>query len=176
MDYRISVGEREEKVTIDAVGDGYRVTLAGRTVTVDVRRLDPGTVLSMLIDGESHEAEVEPTETGYDVHLSTHSLEVGLVPELLARAGQQRKKSVASGPVVVTSQMPGVVVSVEVAPGDRVEIGSAVVIVEAMKMQNEFTAPAAGVIREVMVAAGDAVAAGQVLLTIDAGTPEGAEA
>ena len=168
MEYRITVGEREEKVTIVQLDGRYQVEIDGRRHDVDVRHIDPGKVLSMLVDGASHEAEVVPSETGYDVHLPTRSFAVGLQHEVLARAGRKPGATKLQGPVGVISQMPGVVVNILVKPGDTVEAGEAIVIVEAMKMQNEFTAPAAGVVEEIKVAAGEAVAAGQLLVTIDA--------
>jgi len=170
VEYRITVGEREEKVTIVQADGHYQVQINGQEYDVDVRRLEPGMVLSMLIDGGSHEAEVVPSEDGYRVHLPTRSFAVGVQHEVLARAGQKRGGAKVQGPVGVTSQMPGVVVDVLVAPGDQVQLGQPIIIVEAMKMQNEFTATASGVIAEIKVEAGEAVAAGQLLATIDAST------
>jgi pyruvate carboxylase subunit B len=62
--------------------------------------------------------------------------------------------------------MPGLVVEVKVSAGEPVQAGQAVIIVEAMKMQNELTAAAPGVVSEVHVRSGDAVASGQTLLTL----------
>jgi pyruvate carboxylase subunit B len=63
--------------------------------------------------------------------------------------------------------MPGKVVNVLVEPGDGVEIGEALVVVEAMKMENELLAKAAGTVRKVLVKPGDAVDRGQLLLSIE---------
>ncbi|HMB69244.1 MAG TPA: biotin/lipoyl-containing protein, partial [bacterium] len=71
-----------------------------------------------------------------------------------------------TGPTEVTAPMPGVVVDVRVAPGDTVQAGQAVVVVEAMKMQNELTAETDGTVESVAVKAGDAVDGGAVLVVV----------
>jgi acetyl-CoA/propionyl-CoA carboxylase biotin carboxyl carrier protein len=169
MEYRITVGDREEKVTIIESDGRYRVEIDGTAYEVDARRIEPGMVLSMLVDGQSHEAEVVPSDGGYHIHLPSRSFEVGLEHEVLARAGAKRGGAKVQGPVALATQMPGVVVDIKVEPGAPVTAGEPLIIVEAMKMQNEFVAPASGVIQEIKVKVGDAVAAGQVLATIDAG-------
>lgn len=73
-----------------------------------------------------------------------------------------------SGSGQVLSPMPGKVIEVKVKEGDNVEAGQGVVIVEAMKMQNEFKVEISGVVQSVLVCAGDAVESGQVLVKVDA--------
>ena len=63
--------------------------------------------------------------------------------------------------------MPGLVLRVLVEPGDEVEQGQGVAVLEAMKMENELTAPAAGTVAAVHVAAGDAVAKNELLIEVD---------
>ena len=75
--------------------------------------------------------------------------------------------SVASGPQSVEAEMPGKVVKVNVAAGDSVSEGQGVVVVEAMKMENEIPSPIDGVVKELAVAEGDTVEAGALLFTID---------
>ena len=72
------------------------------------------------------------------------------------------------GPAPLVAPMPGLIVRVHVAPGDRVEAGQAVVVMEAMKMENELRAAGAGVVRTVEVRAGTAVEKGALLVTFDA--------
>jgi biotin carboxyl carrier protein len=73
----------------------------------------------------------------------------------------------ATGPQAVRSPMPGKVVKVLVAPGDSVKSGAPVVVVEAMKMENELRSPRDGKVREVKVQEGQAVEANQMLVTIE---------
>jgi biotin carboxyl carrier protein len=73
----------------------------------------------------------------------------------------------AGGQSAVTAPMPGTVLRVDVAPGDRVEARQPLVVLEAMKMETPLVAPYAAVVRAVHAAAGDAVAAGAVLVELE---------
>src|SRR2546421_744162 len=86
--------------------------------------------------------------------------------------GPERRRSRA-GPAVVRAPMPGLVVRVEVADGQRVEAGAGLVVVEAMKMENELRAPRAGVVQTVHVAVGQAVEKGMPLVTVASPEPSG---
>lgn len=169
MDYRIRVGDREERVKIEEWDGHYKVAVGNRTYDVDAVRLGTSTMstLSLLIDGRSHEAEMVPRETGYLVQLTTRSLEVEVEYEVLAAAGPPRRKAAASGRLEIQSPMPGLVIAVKASPGQRVRAGEAVVVVEAMKMQNELPVSTDAVVKEVKVRPGQSVAAGQVLLTFE---------
>ncbi|MCH7922529.1 MAG: biotin/lipoyl-binding protein [Nitrospinae bacterium] len=79
----------------------------------------------------------------------------------------QKAALVAEGPLVVSSSMPGRVVTLLVSEGDEVEEGQGVIVIEAMKMENELKAPKAGQVTEVCVVADDATEAGQALLVIE---------
>lgn len=84
------------------------------------------------------------------------------------RALRSRKDSAsAHGPAEIAAMMPGKVVRLLVAKGDAVEAGQGVLVVEAMKMQNEMTSPKTGRVAEVRTAAGSTVAAGEVLMVVE---------
>jgi biotin carboxyl carrier protein len=85
----------------------------------------------------------------------------------VAALAQQAQRSVGAGPATVKSPMPGRVVKILARPGERVAAGQAVVVVEAMKMENELRAPRAGTVRELRCAEGAAVEAGQDLVIIE---------
>jgi biotin carboxyl carrier protein len=87
--------------------------------------------------------------------------------ELRERAGRAGSTLAATGPVEVRTPIPGRIVSVAVAAGDTVDLGQPLLVVEAMKMQNEVTAPRAGAVRRVEVEAGRPVDAGDLLLVIE---------
>jgi pyruvate carboxylase subunit B len=73
----------------------------------------------------------------------------------------------AAGPAPLRAPMPGLIVRVNVQPGDAVRAGQGLVVMEAMKMENELRAPAAGVVKSVAVAAGTAVEKGAVLVELE---------
>ncbi|HSO30431.1 MAG TPA: biotin/lipoyl-containing protein [Candidatus Sulfomarinibacteraceae bacterium] len=104
----------------------------------------------IIVDGWRIEVDVEPAARA----------------ELRDRARRGRDETVSGGPVEVRAIIPGVVVSVFVAPGDVVAAGEHLLVLEAMKMQNELRAPRDGTIEQVAVAAGDKLEAGDLMLVI----------
>ncbi len=167
MDYRVRIGEREERLSIEERDGRYRVTIGRRVHDVDAARLSASPTLSLLIDGRSREVEVVPQSGGYLVVLPSQTLEVEIQDEVLARAGRRALALAPRGPLALVSPMPGVVVELRTRPGARVAAGDPLVIVEAMKMQNELAAIADGIVQEVRVRPGQTVAAGDVLVTLD---------
>ena len=97
-------------------------------------------------------------------------IEVTVEPEARAalrdRARRDRAKAGSSGPTNVHAIIPGVVVAVSVTPGDEVTAGQQLLVVEAMKMQNELRAPRAGRVEQVAVGAGSRVEVGDLLLVL----------
>jgi biotin carboxyl carrier protein len=121
-------------------------------------------VYSILLDGRSYEARVEETPAGLAVVVDGFHFEIDVRdPRRLSRKGSGRG---AEGVQTVTAPMPGKVVRVLVSSGDTVEAGSGLLVVEAMKMQNEMKAARAGTVLSVTVKEGATVAAGDVLATI----------
>jgi biotin carboxyl carrier protein len=98
-------------------------------------------------------------------------IDVELEPErraaLRERARSGRQASAAGGPTEVRAIIPGLVVAVSIAPGDAVTAGQQILVVEAMKMQNELRAPRDGTIRKVAVAPGTNIEVGDLLLVIE---------
>jgi biotin carboxyl carrier protein len=122
---------------------------------------------SMIIDGKSHDIRLNEGDGVYLTQIGGEIFEVVVEDERTRRlAGLRSGPSVASGEAVVKASMPGVVVEVLVAEGQEVAKGEVVLILESMKMQNEFKAPRAGRVHLVRVAAGDKVEQNAVMLTI----------
>ncbi|MGH9584041.1 MAG: acetyl-CoA carboxylase biotin carboxyl carrier protein subunit [Bryobacteraceae bacterium] len=78
-----------------------------------------------------------------------------------------RKRAAAAGPVELRAQMPGKVVRLLVAPGEAVEADQGVIVVEAMKMQNEMKSPKSGTVKKIHTEEGATVAAGEALIAIE---------
>jgi biotin carboxyl carrier protein len=136
---------------------------AGPAVGADIVNPEPG-VYSILIDGHSYNAFVETAASGIVVIVDGYRFEMAIHdPRQWSRkaAGQG-----GEGVQTIASPMPGKVVRVLVSPGDKVEAGQGVMVVEAMKMQNEMRATRSGTVVAVPVEAGATVAAGEVLATI----------
>jgi biotin carboxyl carrier protein len=169
MKYLVQVDGQAIEVEVD----GERVVLDGKTLHATLGAL-PGTPLrQLMVDGRP-------------VTLSVESL--GRGRWALTRGGDRRElevldertrhiRSLAGGSdtrkalEVLKAPMPGLVVRVLVQPGDALSAGMGLVVLEAMKMENELTAPAAAIVKAVRVTPGEAVEKGQVLLEFEKNSP-----
>lgn len=167
MNYEVSEKKGERvRVGLRETGEGqYEVTLDGRTIHVDAVRSGP-TIYSIIEDGKQFEAMVDERGAhGFDVLVRGRLFHLESVDErTLLLAGSAAP--VATGPQVVAAEMPGKVVKVGVAVGSRVREGQGIVVVEAMKMENELRAPRAGRVSEVRVREGAPVDANTVLIVL----------
>lgn len=171
MNYEVSEkqggGGEAVRIGLTEIGEGlYEISIDGATVHVDAVKSGP-TIYSIIEDGRQFEAMVdEKGAHGFDVLVNGRLFHLEAVDErtrLLAGVAA----SVASGPQTIEAEMPGKVVKVGLAPGDPVAEGQGVVVIEAMKMENEIVSPIEGVVREIAVAEGDTVEAGAELFTVD---------
>ena len=162
-------GGRTERVTVerDNGGGRYRVRIGDREHEVETRALGPF-VISLLVSGESHETAVFQNRDGrWSVDWRGGSYEVELVDPLTHLAEETRGDVGKGGKQKIAAYMPGRVVDVRVAEGDSVEAGQPLVVLEAMKMQNEIQADRAGTVRRLHVTPGQAVEGGDPLLDIE---------
>ena len=135
--------------------------LAASTEAIEV---EPG-VYSIVADGAVHEARVTQSRDGHTVLIGGERFEVAIEdPRSLSRGANS---GAGEGRRSVTAPMPGKVVRVLVQTGDAVEEGQGLVVVEAMKMQNEMKSPKAGTVIRVMTEAGATVAAGEALVVVE---------
>ncbi len=164
MKYMTIVGD--EQFTVDINRDG-QVTVDGEVINVDMQQMQDTTMHSIIINGQSHDVRMSEGDGMYLVQLGGEIFEVIVEDERTRRlAGLKSGPGAITGEVIIKAPMPGVVVDVLVCQGQAVEKGDLVVILESMKMQNEFKAPRAGKVRTLRVAAGDKVEQNAVMLTI----------
>ena len=131
--------------------------------SAQVETPEPG-VYSVLMDGRCYDAYVEETAAGLVISIDGFRFEIeARDPRRWSRKSAGRG---GEGVQTIASSMPGKVVRVLVMPGDPVEAGQGIAVVEAMKMQNEMKASRAGKVLSVPVKEGATVAAGEVLATI----------
>ena len=159
----MAVNGRPWKVAIEAGGQHGQFTVAvkGKTRVMNASWIDPDTL--SLIDGTSaREVRIDRREGGV-MRIAMD----GRVFEAVVSKRVRLAPDPFSGSHAVRAPMPGRIVRVLVAVGDRVAAGQAVVIVEAMKMENELRSTKDGVVKEVNVRQGTAIDAGVVLLVID---------
>jgi biotin carboxyl carrier protein len=164
MKYVATIGDTEFNIEILDKG---RISVNGKVMEVDFENISGQPVYSMVIDGRSYEAYVYEGEEELQVLLLGQQYPVQVQDErekrLRAAAGG---KLGDSGEFNLKAPMPGLVISVAVEPGQQVEKGAVLVILESMKMQNELRAPRAGTVTRVKVRAGETVEQRQTLVSI----------
>jgi pyruvate carboxylase subunit B len=154
----------------------YTVDIAGATIVVDLGATAatltpvPGTPIWLLTDGTSvHEVVAHRTGPGrYALSIAGHRFEAEALDDRARaiKAMAAATGAAASGPAPLRAPMPGLIVRVHVAPGDRVAAGDPLIVMEAMKMENELRAPAGGTVRAIPVSAGMAVEKGTLLVEL----------
>jgi biotin carboxyl carrier protein len=167
MEYTVSTGNQKFALSIREAGGGLEVALDGQRLAVDMIRIGTTRCYSLLVNGRSYEVQVCRNGESYGVVLNQRRYGVTVESErarLLKSLTSARKKPQEAEEV--KAAMPGLVVKVEVKEGDQVRAGDGLVIVEAMKMENELRAPQPGVIKRVFVHRGMTVDQGQTLVLI----------
>ena len=158
--------DREVGVEVEPAGPSlYRVRIDGAEQVVDARAVVGG--LSLLIDGKNHEVSLTRSTDDFDVLLANRRFRFRLLTEERARRAAARGGREASGRREVKASMPGKVIDVLVNVGDRVEPKQGLLVIEAMKMENEIKSSGAGEVKEVHVARGQAVESGEVLVVLE---------
>lgn len=169
MRYFVRVGERSFQVDLDPSG----VRVDDAPVSATLAHVEGTRLTSLVLDGASFRILAEPAAdpSAWHLHMRGRRYVVEAVDERTQAIREMTGGSGGpTGPKPIRAPMPGLLVKVEVAEGDRVEPGQGVAIVEAMKMENELRAEVAGVVVRVHVRPGQTVEKDQVL--IDLAAPE----
>jgi biotin carboxyl carrier protein len=160
-------GRREEAVEVTPVGPGaYQVAIGGRIHRVDAFQHDFGT-LSLLVDTHSYSVLLDERPGSVRVHLRDQVYALEILDERRLRMRRAAGRFTLEGRQVVCAPMPGRIVRVLVKPGDAVREGQGLVVVEAMKMENEMRSPKDGKVVEVHVQEGQAVENGAKLAAVE---------
>jgi len=165
---KVIAGEREEDLLLKLEEGRVLAEIGDRVYDLNVRETEPDSYLFFL-NTNVHECRVSErtaSKDTFDVTIHGRSHEVTIVDPKRLRSGQNSDRH-HHGAVEIVAPMPGKVVRVQTEAGANVEKGAGVVVVEAMKMQNEMKAPRAGVVVSLNVKPGDTVNAGDVLAVIE---------
>ena len=160
MTINVDANGRRYAVEVTPRDGAFLVSIDGREREVDVK--EAGGVLSVLIGSKSYDVSI----AGSTVHVDGVPVEVSIAP-LRPQGDGAGADQQAGGPQHVTAPMPGKIVKLLVKPGDRVEPRQGLVVVEAMKMENELRARAAGTVKEVRAIEGTTVEAGAILVVLE---------
>ena len=168
MKLKALIGDREEDLVVKFEDGRVSAEIGGRVYDLEVREPQPGGYLFFL-NTDVHECLVSERATSKDafaVSVRGRTYEVTIVDPKRLRSGQNSDRH-HHGVAEILAPMPGKVVRVQTEAGAAVEKGAGVIVVEAMKMQNEMKSPRAGVVVSIKVKPGDTVNAGDVLAVIE---------
>jgi biotin carboxyl carrier protein len=165
MIYEVTLAEKTYRVELTQVGERWKCLLDGRELPVHAVYGENG-VLSLLLDGKSYEVKQEIVGTETSVIVG-HERFIASVRDPRSFRSRSRVGASEQGVMKIRAPMPGKVVRVLAGVGTQVEAGQSVLVIEAMKMQNELKAPKTGVVKKINVVEGAAVDAGQSLAEVE---------
>ena len=165
MKFAAQAGGAVTPVEVTGEAGRYTITLDSEAIVVDARPTGEG-VWSILLDGTSHVVEVTDQDGAYavDVGGERYAIRVEEESRYIIRT---RGASGSERGQVLKAPMPGRVTLIAVTVGQSVVAGDGLIVLEAMKMENEFKAQVAGTIKEIRVTAGQPVNPGDVLVVIE---------
>jgi len=164
-----SPSSKEYEIELYENADGsFDVSCEGEKIHCDLREIRHGHLYSILLNRRCHDVTVFRKEEGVELSIDGREFQFQVLDEMakvLQKAGGQRAKK--KGPPVIKAQMPGVVIDVLVKEGQRVVKGDILLLMEAMKMQNEILAPADALIKKVEITKGQLLKDGQKMIYMD---------
>lgn len=173
--YRVDTGENDHQRDITIDGATYKIDWRSIAPLATDTRSQSGTGgrYSLIIAGKSYEVFArripQPTEDSslaYEIILGEQRFEVQVEDEREKTLAGSVKSAHDSGEARIRAPMPGLVIGVPIEPGATVTRGQTVIVLEAMKMENDLAAPRSGIIKEIKVNQGQTVNQGDILVTI----------
>jgi biotin carboxyl carrier protein len=166
VQYQVEIGGRVRQVSVIRSGAGFAVTVDGRTTHVDAASVD-GQTLSLILDnGASRDAVIAPDGASGRMVVGVNGIAVPVAVSDPRRRQRGGARQAAAGPQRLIAPMPGKIVRVLVGAGATVAVRQPLIVVEAMKMENELRAGRAGTVAEIHAREGQSVDAGALLVVI----------
>ena len=166
MEIKAMVKNRLYPVTYGMEGEKIRITIEDRDYLVDAVCPADG-FLSLLINGRCYNAAIEGGDNRYTVLVQGRAGQVDFHDPRDRRPADDLKRSIKEGRQSIHAPMAGQLIRLLVQPGDLVEDGQGLVVLEAMKMENELKSQGVGKVKKIFVTTGDVVEPGQELLIIE---------
>ena len=164
MKYTCIVGDSTYEIR---PGANQAIEVNGEPHRVDFQTIEQDTLYSLLIDNHSWQVLVERSGDEYRISIDGELYVVSVQDERTRKIQKALNRAAKeTGEFILKAPMPGLVRGIPVLSGQEVQKGQGLVILEAMKMENELRAPRAGVVRDIRVKPGDAVELGQALVVI----------
>ena len=169
MAFEIQIGERLARIELhNRAGNKAIIEIDDRRYDVDIVEVEPG-IYSIIYDGKSYNIELIEAESAKKYHVNNYrySFELEIIDSESKYLRSREKGISEEAEKIISSPMPGKIVKIFVNPGDDVVIGQTVIVVEAMKMQNEYQSGKDTKVKEILVKEGDTVNAGQALIILE---------
>ncbi len=167
MRYVATLEGAEHEIEVEELSaDSFAIRFGGHRFEADLRKVGPAS-FSVIVDNRSFDFDVVRDGEEIVVASRSGSRRLSIVDSARRSSRGAGKRREVSGRVEIKATMPGRVVNVLVAPGDEVKVGQGIVVVEAMKMENELKSPKAGKVVEVKVVAGQTVEKGELMIVIE---------
>jgi biotin carboxyl carrier protein len=164
MKFEVQIDSRACTVELTRSADRWQISLDGKAVDADAIEIAPN-IFSILLNGKSHEIRITPTPARPLTLQTAHHEFTAEVIDPRAWRGRRQGALEAEGRQQILAPMPGKIVRVLIQLGEKVEAGQGLLVVEAMKMQNEIRSPKSGTV-ERLVKEGQPVNAGEVLCVV----------
>jgi biotin carboxyl carrier protein len=164
--YQVLLAGKTRVIELESNAGDWKISLDGTELDASIAEVAPH-IFSVLVNGKSHQVRVAPQPDGtLIVHSGRAEYRAEVIDPRVWR-GRRHGALEAEGRQQIMAPMPGKVVRLLVAPGDVVEAGQGLLVVEAMKMQNEIRSPKSGRVEKLLAREGQAVNAGDVLAWVD---------
>lgn len=165
MIYEVKLADKAHRVELQKNETGWLCKIDGEEIQLDVVSTQEG-VLSIILDGKSYEVKQESTATDFNIVVGGFRFPAEVRDPRSLRS-RRAADAGSEGVKKIVAPMPGKVVRILAQPGTAVEHGQGVIVIEAMKMQNELKSPKKGIVKKLAVREGAAVEAGQSLAEVE---------
>ena len=162
MRYEVTIAGKKQQVDLEPTASGWKCRIDGPEVEIEVAEVHAGQ-LSILHDGKSYDVRRGAEE---EVFVGSNRYQIG-VTDARSWRGKRHLAGGETGPQKLTASMPGKIVRVLATENGKVSAGQGVIVIEAMKMQNEIRAPREGIVKKILVREGSNVNAGETLAIIE---------
>jgi biotin carboxyl carrier protein len=166
MKFDVRIADKTRTIELQRNSGRWQISLDGTALDADAVEIAPN-VFSILLNGESFEVRIAPAIDGKLTLQTRHHEFIAEVLDPRAWRGRRHGALEAEGRQQIVAPMPGKIVRLLVKAGDRVEAGQGLLVIEAMKMQNEVRSPKTGTVERLLAKEGQPVNAGEILAWID---------
>jgi biotin carboxyl carrier protein len=164
MIYNVSIGGRNLRIALERNGEEWKLELDGVQFPLDARPVRPG-VISLIVDGRVYEVKRDQLGNQERIWINNTPF-IAEISDPRSLAARRSRSAAMPTTAKLLASMPGKVLRVMVSAMDQVEVGQALLVLEAMKMQNEIKSPNKGIVKQ-LITEGTYVNAGDVLAIVE---------